>query len=248
MMPHTMRKILIAVLILFLLVACSEPATQPLPPTPTPLAFTSLGDLLAAPQPGPVRTVGYVLVDGAGARLLPDLSFSAGTAPVPLGPTTEHIWLGADPGLVPQNILTTEGGARYAPVAASGRIEGPANYGPGGVYRYQLVDPNLTLLVPQETSITALLDPQAGYEGRFVRVVGALLAREDTALLVDQLGPGGLPSSKAQQVKIRGPLRDHALLERLGGTPGGAVRFGTIQIEGIWRGGILLPLSIRLVM
>jgi hypothetical protein len=175
-------------LLLFLLVACGDVVSPPAqPPTPTPLTFTPLGDLLGRSMPvagAQITTVGYVVVDDAGARLL------------------------------------------------------------DGSYHYQLDDPRLQMLSHEETSITALLDNASAYEGRLVRVAGGLLARKDSALLVEQLGAGGLPAPDTRQVKLRGPLRDPALLGRLKRTANGAIHFGQVQVEGIWRDGQLTPLAI----
>jgi hypothetical protein len=67
------------------------------------------------------------------------------------------------------------------------------------------------------------------------------------ALLVDQLGAGRPPMPKARQIKLRAPLQDRALLGRLKGVSVGAIRFSHVQVEGFWRAGVLLPLSIVLV-
>jgi hypothetical protein len=52
---------------------------------------------------------------------------------------------------------------------------------------------------------------------------------------------------KARQIKLRAPIRDRALLGRLNGVSGGSIRFGQVQAEGLWQGGVLIPLSISLV-
>jgi len=52
---------------------------------------------------------------------------------------------------------------------------------------------------------------------------------------------------KARQIKLPVPLQDRALLGRLNGVSGGSIRFGRVQVEGFWRAGVLMPLSIILV-
>jgi hypothetical protein len=132
-------------------------------------------------------------------------------------------------------------------VLVRGRLAGPGAYGAGEKYRYQLVPANLEPLAVLETSVSDLLDQPASYEGRLVRVVGGLLVRERAGLLVDRLGPGGLPEPKARQIKLRAPLGDPALLGRLKGAAGGPVRFGQVQVEGFWRAGALAPISFAVV-
>jgi hypothetical protein len=234
-------------LLLFLLAACGDIISPPaLPPTPTPLTFTPLGELLGRNLPlagAQVTTVGYVVVDDAGARLLDGMSFSAGDTPKPLSGAGQ-VWLGTEVVGVLGGLLQRAGGLRYAVAVARGRLEGPGVYGPDGGYRYQLNDPQVRTLTHEETSISTLLDNAAAYEGRLVRVAGGLLARKDSALLVEQLGAGGLPAAGTRQIKIRGGLQDIALLGRLKRTPNGAIHFGQVQVEGIWRDGQLAPLAI----
>jgi hypothetical protein len=235
-------------LIIFLLVACSDVSpTIQLPATPTPFAFTPLGDALAkgAPASGvAITTVGYVVVDTGGARLTDGLSFSAGPTPQPLSDAAGQLWLGTNAAAALGDRLRAAGTVRYTVVVARGRLTGPGTYGPSGQYRYQLSDPQLQPLAPQETSVAALLDNSAAYEGRFVRIAGSLLARANAALLVDRLGSGGLPAPGARQIKLRTPLRDQLLLARLQQTSSGSVHFGAVQVEGFWRGGTLTPLAL----
>src|SRR5262245_48702156 len=106
-------------LLLVVLTACGDVLAPPeLPPTPTPLSFTALGDLLGRNMPvagAEISTVGYVVVDAAGAHLLDGLSFTAGTAPQPL-PGSEQVWLGADVVRSLGGLLQRAGGVRYAVV------------------------------------------------------------------------------------------------------------------------------------
>jgi hypothetical protein len=234
-------------LLVFVLVACGDIVSPPaLPPTPTPLAFTPLGELLGRNMPAAgaeITTIGYVVVGDTGARLLDGMSFSAGAAPQPLAGVSQ-VWLGTDVVGSLGGLLQHAGDVRYAVVVARGRLEGPGTYGPEGNYHYQLNNPRLQTLTHEETSIAALLDNTTAYEGRLVRVAGGLLARKDSALLVEQLGAGGLPAPGTRQIKVHGPLRDTALLKQLKHTPNGAIHFGQVQIEGLWRGGQITPLAI----
>jgi hypothetical protein len=244
-MPVRLRSTLI--LLAILLAACGDIVTPPtLPPTPTPLTFTPLGELLGRNLPlagAEITTVGYVVVDDAGARLLDGMSFSAGDTPEPLSGAGQ-VWLGTEVVRSLGGLLQRAGGLRYAVAVARGRLEGPGVYGPNGGYRYQLNDPQVRTLTHEETSIARLLDSAAAYEGRLVRVAGGLLARKDSALLVEQLGAGGLPAAGTRQIKLRGELQDAALLGRLKRTPNGAIHFGQVQVEGFWRDGQLAPLAI----
>lgn len=235
-------------LIIFLLVACRDAGTPTqLPATPTPLAFTPLGDALAkgAPASGiDLTTIGYIVVDNSGARLTDGLSFSAGPTPQPLSDDAGQLWLGTSAADGLGDTLRAAGTIRYAAVVARGRLTGPGAYGPSGHYRYQLNDPRLQPLAAQETSVAALLDNTAAYEGRLVRLAGSLLARANAALLVDRLGSGGLPAPGARQIKLRSPLRDQLLLARLQQASDGTIHFGPVQVEGFWRGGTLTPLAL----
>jgi hypothetical protein len=247
MIQRLMRSVVIG-LLAFLLISCQNEA-RPTPShisAPTPIAFVSLGTLLklnAAPESGDVTTAGYLVVYQVGATLVDGLSFADdGTAQV-LG-TTNQIWLGT--GIEPsiQGQLRAAGALKFAPARVRGRLEAAGAYGPGGSYRYQIISPHIEVITAQETTISDLLDHASSYENRLVRLAGGLITRDNSALLVEQLGAGGVPQPKARQLKLRAPLQDRALLRRLNGVSGGAIHFGQVQIEGFWQAGILIPLAI----
>jgi hypothetical protein len=231
-----------------LLSACSPAATPPQPlPTPLPAALRLPGEVLdGLPPANEVTIAGYLVTDTSGARLLGSILFDANGVPRPLATGVEPIWLGVDAAKSFPGNLRTAGELHYAAVSARGRLEGPGVFGPVG-YPYQLLAPDVQPLAIQETTVADLLDQPSTYTGQMVRVLGGLLVRDNAALLVDRLGPGGVPVAKARQIKLSGSLRDQALLDRLKGAPGGAVRFGQVQVEGVLRGGVLMLLSITLI-
>ncbi|HJZ49538.1 MAG TPA: hypothetical protein VKE41_20315 [Roseiflexaceae bacterium] len=245
------RSILISISAL-LLAACQDTAT-PAPtrlPPPSPVAFVPIGDLIesgAAPPPGVVTTAGYLVVDSAGATLVDGLSFAADGTPQLIENDMDQIWLGADAGATLKDRLRSASGLQFAAAQARGQLEGPGSYGPGGRYHYQIVSPSIELIAARDITIGELLQQPSSYEGQLVRLVGSLLTRDASALLVEQLGAGGLPTPKARQIKLRAPLRDRLLLSHLKGVSGGTIRFGQVQIEGFWHAGVLIPLSIILV-
>jgi hypothetical protein len=248
---HKRMLSVVACLLALLLAACQNTAAPApnLPPTPTLIAFVPLDVLLktnVAPPLSDVTTAGYLIVDRSGAWLVDGLSFAADGTPQLLD-NTNQIWLGASIDKSIQGQLRAAGLFQFAPARVRGRLEGPGEYSLSHSYRYQLIGPSIEVIAAQETTISDLLDHSAGYENRLLRLVGSLIARDSSALLVDQLGAGGLPLPKARQLKLRAPLQDRTLLGRLKGVSGGAIRFGQVQVEGFWRGGVLIPLSIILV-
>jgi hypothetical protein len=234
-----------------MLSACQDAkAPVQLPPTATPMTFVVISDLLTTSQPADnrlVRTIGYVLADQAGAILVDAIVFGPAGKPQPLDTGTPPLWLGADARAQIHGLLRGAGNVEYASVVAQAHLIGPGSYGPNGQYRYQLTNPSLQPLAAQETTIDELLNQPAADESRFVRMVGGLLIRETSTLLVDKLGAGGIPDPKSRQIKVRTPINDPALLARLKSAPSGVVHFGQIQIEGLWRNGVLTPISITII-
>jgi hypothetical protein len=231
--------------------ACQDASTPiQLPPTAAPLSYISIPDLIATTQPAgnrSITTIGYILADRTGAILVDAIIFDAGGKPQPLDTGTPPLWLGAQLPTQIQGLLRTAGDLEYASVVARAHLLGPGGYGPNGRYRYQLTDAILQPLAAQETTIDDLLNRSATYESRLIRMVGGLLIRETSALLVDKLGSGGIPEPKSRQIKLRAPINDQAVLTRLKSAPSGAVHFGQIQIEGLWHQGVLTPISITII-
>lgn len=198
----------------------------------------TVGELLAAPPRGPALALGYLLADAEGARLSERLHLGQG----PPRPGGEQIWLGS---LEPPAGLSEADGARYGAALVRGALEGPGAFGPGGEARFQIVNPQIEILAPHDLSIGLLLRDSAQYEGQAVRLTGQLLASPSSTLLVEQLGPGGVPSADALQLKVARPLDPAELGEAFAAAAGGAARYGPAQIVGLWRGGALYPLAIQ---
>jgi hypothetical protein len=221
----------------FLLAGCAQSSASP----PDLASALLVPEALAQPSRGEVSVVGYLLEDAAGVRLVDGLVFGREGPRAPSDPA-EQLWLGEGP--VASAGLNAAGAVRYGLALVGGRIEGPGAYGPGGRHRFRLQAPAVRVQVPQEASLETLLKRSSDYTGKPVRVTGSLLARPGAALLLERLGPGGAPAPGARQVKLAGPLREALLPESLSRSPSGDVRFGVVQVEGVWRNDALTPLAI----
>jgi hypothetical protein len=238
-----MQRLFMICTFLAILAACGGGASVATP-IPVPV-FIPLDAALDAPRPSsPIAA--YLLVDASGARLVAGLSFSGDATPAPADPPARQVWL--DPGNAIDGIIARAqpaGDLRYLAVAVAGTIEGPGAFGPDGTFGYRLRPQTIAPLPWQELTVALLATTPA--TGQAVRVTGALIASQNEAVLVEALASGGAPAPQARQVKLRAPLRDAALLSRLTTAPGGVVRYGMVQIEGIWRDGVLVPMGVRKV-
>lgn len=235
----------LACLLALLLASCgAEQATRPA--TPTALRVTPFALALqdTQRQSKPFSAAGYLFADADGVRLLDGLSFAAGEQPRPITDPERQIWLAGEPPAAIQSLLRSVGDTRYALVIGRGRLEGPGHYGPTGDYRYHLAEPDIQPLAPLEATVANLLDDQASYADRVVRINGTALFSGASALLADKVSPGGVPESGARQVKLAISNNDPALLARLNAAPGAAFRYGQVQVEGLWHGRQLIPFSI----
>jgi hypothetical protein len=230
-------------IVLFALLAGCGPAGLPAAPTAAPApTLPAIRELLAEPVAGQAGAFGYLYVTEAGAALVDGLSFGPAGVPAPVDDA--GIWLEPAPALPADAPLAEAGGARYGVAVARGALEGPGAFGPDGAYRYRLAAAEVEPLSVRELSIPLLLGNPTLYEGQAVRLQGQLLAGPDSALLVERIGAGGVPEDSALQLKLAIPPPDAAAVARLRPAGNGDIRFGPVELTGLWRGGRLYPLSI----
>ncbi len=220
------------ILVALLLAGCSESSAPPvrLPVSQPAPAAQTVDDLVdAGARSAPVTVVG-VAEQRAGGALL-----GAGRARD--GKGAWPIWIdGAQ--------LTANAG-QLVVVTVSGTLVGPGAFGPDGRARYQIVRPKVVQLTPSETTIQQVSANQA-FSGRLVRLSGTLLVGETEALLIDRVGSGGMPSGGSRQIKLELP-RSVDVLPALAPSGSGAVRAGSVQIEGMVRDGAIVVFQIDTV-
>lgn len=234
------------IVLLFFLTACGgtpAPSVRSLPATSD---VFSVRDLLAStPASGAVTVIGYLYVDPDGAMLTDGLSFSDDAQPRLLNQDATHqIWLGSLDDTLIGVTLQDSGPVQYGIVQSHGQLEGPGQFGPDERYRYQLTPNSLTALTAQEVILPTLFADATLYENEVLRIRGDLLASADSAILVEDVGAGGVPVPDSLQIKLTAPIRDQALLQQLARAPDMSVYFGAVEIEGLWQRGVLQPLSI----
>jgi hypothetical protein len=237
-----MRRLLTLLLILALSGCASAqvvPAATP-PPQPT---ISTVAERLVSPPQGRVEVIGYLYRTAQGASLVGGLSFSQGDIPTPLS-EAGAIWLPSPPALPANTAISSVGTITYVIVCATGQLSSTGRYGPGGGYAYQLTDVSLDVLSVRDLNMKLLLDNSGIYDNQPVHLSGQILLGTSTALLVDQLGGGGVPTSSAQQIKLVGVIEGNPLRTRLTASSGGTAHFGPVQIIGIWRRSNLYPLAI----
>ncbi|HMO56252.1 MAG TPA: hypothetical protein PKA05_17250 [Roseiflexaceae bacterium] len=229
------RPLLLMLLIALLGGGCATPVSGP----PRTISET----LAAGDQAGRHAIQAYLVVDAAGMRLVDGLSLIA-NPPQPLTPPEQQIWLETT---LPAEIeagLYHAGPLRYLAVVAVEQLEGPGAFGPSNTYRYRMRNPQLSMLPTRETSIVNLLAQPEVYRAGMVRITGNILLHDDAAILVEELGPGGVPTAASREIKLIGATRDTALRRFLQSTAGGSISFGLVQVEGIWHDNALIIFSV----
>ena len=198
-----------------------------------------LAELLPGPPAYSQPMVAFFYRDEQGARLVSHISVSS-ERPLPLDPPAQQVWLGGlDP--PPELSIREVNGVQYGLVIAQGIWQSAGNYGPGGAWLYTIETPSLQPFNLVEVELKQLLADNR-YEGQVVTTRAALLVSSSTSLLVDLIGPGGVPAANAYQIKLRNGDRDQAALARL--QVSGAVRYGYVEVIGLWKRGQLEPLLI----
>lgn len=234
-------RLALALTLALILAGCSSTAPSQSTPPPAP-TVPAVGELIEGAAAGAVKTVGYLYTTAEGSVLAD--SMWAGDGGVPAPADGLGIWVEGAPPLPADSPTTAAGAARYTIVEARGVLEGPGQYGPGGRYAFRLTSPALRPLSVRELTIPLLLQNSGLYEGQPVRLRGQLLATGDAAILVERLGSGGVPEADALQLKLASPPRDPAVAAALRQAGSGDVRFGPVEITGLWRAGRLYPLNV----
>ncbi len=235
--------------IVCLFAACAAPLAAPTS-TPTTSAGASMlvAELMqSGTTGGPAVLVGYLHADGQRTVLAPGLSQRPNAPPRPLPDATSHqVWLGAAPEPVVAADLRQQENVRYALVQVEGQLDGPGRFGPDGLYPYQIHPTAYLILTPLPVTLATLTADERLYEGQYVRVEGVLLASDDSLLLVDAVGEGGVPAPGSTPIKLVWLLRDRYVLEQLSQPASSQVRFGAVGAVGIWRDGTLWALALTL--
>ncbi len=120
-------------------------------------------------------------------------------------------------------------GSEYGVVRATGIVQLTVD----GVR--QLQPSAVKVIAPASVSIGDLQANSATYSGQVVALKGTLIIKPGAALLVDSVGPGGVPDTTAVQLKIAQPFADTALVAQLP-EQSGELRYGPIAAVGLWSG------------
>ncbi len=224
---------------LCLLGACAPNQPAPLPAASPPAAnvVVALPAVLAEPQrwSGQELTLITPVYDDGENRLL--------TVPLPANATnvdeTKAFWLAQPlPNEVRQRLTVGN-----SIVKLRGVLSPPGAYGQEQRFAYQFVADQATGIAPERTTIANLaLNPRA-LDQILLRLEGTLLAGPDAALLVDEVGAGGVPKASGHQIKLARDALNPALLQSL--SEAGNVRWGKVEAIGWWQNGTLTPLVIN---
>jgi hypothetical protein len=198
--------------------------------------------LLGEQANGVISVIGFLLPSPGGAQLVDGLSLSASTAPSPLDEAA--IWVESNVALAPEAQPQYANGTPYALVRAQGTLAGPGSFGPDGNFRFALSGAEIEPVGVRDLSLRLLFDNSDLYTNQPVRIQGQLLADDEGAVLVERLGPGGVPDATALQIKLAPAIRDSALLDRLNASPNRNVFYGPVTVTGIWRETRLYPLLV----
>jgi hypothetical protein len=215
--------------IVLMLAACGSPALPtPISVDANPSPLRSVSEIGRGDFDGATITVIAPVVQRSGGRtLVPALSFTNADPTPLLGSPGESVLLGGDP-LTGLTVVPSDG-SEYGVVRATGIIQVTAD----GIRQIQ--PSTVKVLAPTSLTLADLQANSATYSGQIVALKGSVVVKPGAALLVDAVGPGGVPNDTAAQIKIAQPFADAALIERLP-QHSGDIRYGPISVVGLWRG------------
>jgi hypothetical protein len=104
----------------------------------------------------------------------------------------------------------------------------------------RIVEAQGKVVAPIALGLRELLVNSEVYEGQVIAVEASLLLNSSSALLVDGVGPGGVPTADSRQLKLAEPAPDVPVLRRLEGAAGQTVVRSQVSVVGLWRDGRLV--------
>lgn len=226
---------IVAILLLSGCASASVPAIST--PTVVPReAVVVLPELLAEPQ----RWSGQLLVliapvwPGETERMLAAQRTSDPTAPPA---SSGAFWL-AQP--LPETVTRQLGAGGV--VRLRGRLSPPGAYGPDQQFTYQFSAERAELLQPERTTLANLAANPGALDRILLRLEGTLLLEQESALLVEEVSAGGVPTASGREIKVPRDAVDAQVIGQL--NQSGQVRWGAVQMIGWWQDGAFVPFSI----
>lgn len=230
------------VVLVFVLSGCVSGPTPALPtPTMPPReAIVTLSAMLAEPQ----RWSGQRLVlvspieRGEAARVLRMYSPTVSATPSASAQPSSAIWLSETLPATITSQLTDEANV----VRLRGTLSPPGAYGRDQQFTYQFTAQDVELIQPERTTLANLAENPGALDHILLRLQGTLLVERDSALLVDQVSAGGVPTANGRQLKLTRAAIDEQTIGLLNRS--GEVSWGSVEVIGWWQDGALTIFSI----
>ncbi len=222
-----------------MLAACASepPPALPTPTVPPRMVLMPVGAVLAEPQRWSgqrITVVSPVLLTGDDRVLT---SMLLDTTRSTAGQTGQAIWLEQPVDDTIRSRLSDGAGV----LKIRGKLSPPGAYGRDQRFAYQITAEEIDVLQPERTTLINLTQNPHTLDRILLRVQGILLSQQDSALLVDQVSEGGVPTG-AHQIKLPSAAFDQSLLNQLNSS--GSVRWGAVEVLGWWQDGTLTPFKI----
>lgn len=207
-----------------LLAGCASAGRQPAPKPAPANPITEIAGILAGEHDqAAVTVIGPAWHSGADLLLVPGLAADGqGTLRPPPGAGAVAV-----AGLELRGLMPGPAGG-YGVARISGTVEA------GAAGERRIIASEGKLLRPATLGLSELLANSAVYEGQLIAVDGTLLANQSSALLVESVGPGGVPTADAQQIKLIEPAPAAPILRDGAGAAKASVR-PAIRATGLWR-------------
>lgn len=229
-----LRQLGLLWLVLAGLAACTPNQPPALPaPTAAPRAATvALPSVLAEPQrwSGQRFTLIAPLIVRGDDRIL---MMQPDAPPSPGNPSA--IWLATPLADAVQQQLKQGVGI----LKLRGELSPPGAYGREQQYPYQFTATSVEILTPERTTLANLALNPTALNGVVLTIEGTLLAQNTSALLVENVSAGGVPTVGAAQIKLARSTVDSVIAKLP--QRSGDVRWGRVRIIGWWQGGTLTP-------